>query len=100
MLDLDLINNKTIGIKINGEIVKVKPPSYSLVLRTKHFFNNIEEIENKEDEQNIILLEFLNNNLNNKEFVKDDLMQMCEKALGALSNLLLELIMGIESDPN
>lgn len=100
MLDLDLINNSAIGIKINGEVVKVKPPSYSLVIRTKNFFSNIEEIENKEEEQNIILLEFLNNNLNNKKFEKEDLMQMCQKALGALSNLLLEIILGIENDPN
>ena len=41
MLDLDLINEETLDIKLNKEIINVKEPKYSLVIKTKDFFNSV-----------------------------------------------------------
>ncbi|AQM59269.1 hypothetical protein BH721_01335 [Clostridium baratii] len=99
MLDLDLINEETLDIKLNKEIINVKEPKYSLVIKTKDFFNNV----NKGDpikKQNEILLEFLNNNTNNRKFKEEDIMNMSSKAVTALSKLLIDIIMGTEENPN
>lgn len=99
MLDLDLINEETLDIKLNKEIIKVKEPKYSLVIKTKDFFNSV----NKGDpikKQNEILLEFLNNNINNRKFKEEDIMNMSSKAVTALSKLLIDIIMGTEENPN
>lgn len=99
MLDLDLINEETLDIKLNKEIINVKEPKYSLVIKTKDFFYNV----NKGDpikKQNEILLEFLNNNTNNRKFKEEDIMNMSSKAVTALSKLLIDIIMGTEENPN
>lgn len=100
MLDLDLINNKTLDIKINNEVIGVKEPSYSLVIKTKNFFNGIKENGDPVKAQTDILLEFLNNNTNNKKFTDKDIMAMSNKAITALSKLLIDTITGVEENPN
>lgn len=100
MLDLDLINNKTLDIKLNGVVIKVKEPKYALVLKTKDFFNKIGECKDPVGKQNEILLEFLNNNDNNKMFKEEDIMNLSSTGVTALSKLLIDKITGTEQDPN
>lgn len=100
MLDLDLINNSTLDIKINGEIVGVKEPTYSLVLKTKNFLNGTDNSKNKMKVQNEILLEFLNNNIDSKKFNEKDIMAMSNKGVTALSKFLIDTITGVEQNPN
>lgn len=100
MLDLDLINNKTSEIKLNNEVLGVKEPSYSLVIKTKNFLKGISEIDDPVKAQNEILLEFLNNNTNNKKFTDKDIMAMSSKGVTALSELLISIITEVEKNPN
>lgn len=100
MLDLDLINNNTLDIKINGEVVGIKEPTYSLVLKTKNFLYGVENNKDKVKLQNDILVEFLNNNVNAKKFTDKDIMVMSNKAVRALSELLISTITGVEQNPN
>ncbi|WP_194190800.1 hypothetical protein [Clostridium chrysemydis] len=100
MLDLDLINNSTLDIKINGEVVGVKEPTYSLVIKTKKFFNGLDKSNDPVKSQNDILLEFLNNNVDSKKFTERDIMAMSSKGVTALSKLLIDTITGVEANPN
>lgn len=99
MLDLDLINEETLDIKLNKEIINVKEPKYSLVIKTKDFFNSVNKCDPIK-KQNEILIEFLNNNTNNRKFKEEDIMNMSSKAVTALSKLLIDIIIGTEENPN
>ncbi|NFO71975.1 hypothetical protein FDC51_17820 [Clostridium botulinum] len=103
MLDLDLINNKPIEIKINGKKINVNQPIFILAKRVRNFEKQLTTTTDEEEiykEQTCILLEFLNNNSSNKKFTSDDIEKLSFGAIRALYNELVSSIVNISNDPN
>lgn len=102
MLDLDLINNKPIEIKINKGLVKVNQPSFSLAKRVRAYEKNLTEMTEEEiyKEQSNILVSFLNNNSSNKKFADKDINNLSFTAIKALYLALINAITGVEESPN
>lgn len=101
MIDLDSLN-KPIEIKINKQVIKVNQPTYSLVLKTRKYLNDLQGKSDEElaNEQNDLLLEFLNDNNNNKKFTEKDILKMSLIVINELCALLIKTITGVEEDPN
>ena len=102
MLDLDLINEKIIEIKINKDIVKVNQPSFALAKKVRAYERSIARITEDEiyKQQEDILLEFLNNNSSDNKFKKEDIDKLTFSAIRALYSELINAIVGAEADPN
>lgn len=102
MLDLDLINNKAIEIKINKGLVKVNQPSFSLAKRVRIYEKNLGKMKEEEiyREQSNILVNFLNNNSSNRRFDERDINKLSFTAIKALYTALVNAIVGAEENPN
>lgn len=102
MLDLDLITNQSIQIRINKADIELKQPSFALAKKVRAYERNIinltEEEINKQQED--ILLEFLNTNSNNVKFKSEDIDKLTFTAIRALYKKLIDSIIGAETDPN
>ena len=102
MLDLDLINEKIIEIKINKVVVKVNQPTFALAKKVRAYERSIATITEDEiyKQQEDILLEFLNNNSSDDKFKKEDIDKLTFSAIRALYSGLRAAIVGAETDPN
>lgn len=102
MLDLDLITNQSIQIRINKADIELEQPSFALAKKVRAYERNIinltEEEINKQQED--ILLEFLNTNSNNVKFKSEDIDKLTFTAIKALYKKLIDSIIGAETDPN
>ncbi|MBY0755023.1 hypothetical protein K5V21_06085 [Clostridium sardiniense] len=104
MLDLDLINNSKMDIKINGEMVKVNEATYSIAKRVRAFQEYVASegvVEEKSEKiQAELILDFLNNNENGKKFTQKDLDSFSFLGIKAVYNLMIDSISKKEINPN
>lgn len=89
MIDLDLILNKTIDFKINGEVLNVKQPSVKVI-------NQFTKMSGDILEQAKIVKDILNNNTNGKTYSDKDINDMPELLIVAIikeiSNYLGDMV--------
>ncbi|GAA0735444.1 hypothetical protein [Clostridium oceanicum] len=101
MIDIDMINDKPIEIKLKGEVVKVKQPTFYLAKKVRSYEKNIDDLSEDEiyKKQSNILIDFLNNNTTNKKFNDKDIDNISFNSIKALYKELIKAILGAEEDP-
>lgn len=104
MINIDVITQNTTDIKINNEVVNVYDVTYSMAKRVREFQDYLRDPSATSDEsekrQADLIIDFLNNNKNNKKFNKKDLDKLSFMSIKTLYNLMVELINKTELDPN
>lgn len=74
MINIDVITQNTTDIKINNEVVNVYDVTYSMAKRVREFQDYLRDPSATSDEsekrQADLIIDFLNNNKNNKKFNK------------------------------
>lgn len=104
MLDLDLINNSKIDIKLKGETVKVNEATYNIAKRVRAFQEYLVSEgaaeEQSEKIQSELIIDFLNNNENGKKFTQKELDSFSFVGIKAIYNLIVDSINKKEINPN
>lgn len=97
--DLDILMDKTIDFKLNGDLIKVNQLSYKMV-RKLDAINKIENEEEKLDKQMLFIVEILNNNTSCKKFKNTDIEKLPFPVITKILEDVAKSIYGIESNPN
>ncbi|MBO3420208.1 hypothetical protein [Clostridium perfringens] len=104
MVNIDAITQSTTEIQINGEVINVYDVTYSMAKRVREFQDYLRDPsatpDESENRQADLIIDFLNNNKNNKKFTKKDLDKLSFMSIKTLYNLMVELINKTELDPN
>ena len=90
MINIDVITQNTTDIKINNEVVNVYDVTYSMAKRVREFQDYLRDPSATSDEsekrQADLIIDFLNNNKNNKKFNKKDLDKLSFMSIKTLYN--------------
>ncbi|MBS4535835.1 hypothetical protein GOQ29_09430 [Clostridium sp. D2Q-14] len=94
MIDIDKYIDRTIALKINGEVIKIQEPSIKLIKK----FTALDGLEDDEilDKQSELVTEILNNNTSAKKFKVNDIDKLPVSAIKAI----IESIVEVDQDPN
>lgn len=94
MIDIDKYIDRTIAIKINGELLKVQEPPVKLVKKFAAL-DGMDDVQVLEEQSNIVA-EILNNNTSGKKFKPSQIDNLPASAIKAI----VEAVMKSENDPN
>lgn len=99
MIDLDILKERTIDFKLDGELIKVKEPTAKMVKKILSI-ENVKEDEKVYDETYKVVAEILNNNTSNKKFTADKLLNYPQSVTMKILEELLKSIGSTEENPN
>ncbi|HDI3121687.1 hypothetical protein FDA77_00855 [Clostridium botulinum] len=98
MIDLDILMDKTLDFKLNGELIKVNQPSMKIIKK----FNTLSSLSEAEilDKQTDVIVEILNNNTSGKKFKPSEVDNFSLPVINTIVNTVTNNINGTENNPN
>lgn len=103
MVNLDIILDETIDFTLNGETIKVRQPSVSVIKKVNKFQvevagkSDIDLIFNTQTE---VITEILNNNTSGKKFTVKQVEALPQKVQNVIIETVLNDIIKADNDPN